>query len=449
MRCLYLYMKSFKFMETHTDKGVVLLFYNRGGCGIIFCERLFCTGKEKVMKRKIGLVMLFICSSLLMAGCSSEKKQYNKGVELAQEGKYSQAAEALEKAIAENKDRAEYYISYGMILNNMGEYQKAIEQFEMAYQDTENSIANKNNKQIYYGEAIAYFNLLQYEKSLKCCEEALKLEEPVSLDSDILCSQGAVLEVLGQQEEALQIYEKAIKKDEENWQAYLKKADLKLKLGEQEEVIELYQKVFQSAEKEKYEAGFKLVELYQEAGEEDTSQQILNEMIKKESKDSFILCQQGRAYQHKGDSEKAFEYFNKALEKKYNEANYYLGMYAMEQEEYANAKQYFVTYLEGDADEHFGMAYNQLAGCAMEQGDFVSAVTYLEEGKKLNDSESQLLIWKNLVVAYEKQGMFKKARKTAKEYLSLSPQDEEMQKELEFIKSRIKKKTAKKQEITQ
>ena len=398
------------------------------------------------MKKQIYLGMIFLCSTLLFAGCGNGKKQYKEGIELAKEGKYSQAAESMEKAIKENKERAEYYISYGMILNNMGEYQKAIEQFEMAYQDTENTIADKNNKQLFYGEAISYFYLLQYEKSLEFCDKALALEEPDSLDSDILCSKGAILEVLGQQEEALQSYEKAIKENKENWGAYLKKADLKQKQDARDEAVELYQKVFQSAEKEKYEAGFKLVDLYQEAGDEDTSQQILNEILKKKSKDSYVLCQQGRAYQYLGDIEKAVDYYNKALEKKYNEANYYLGMCAMEQEDYAGANEYFQTYLKGDAGEHFGMAYNQLAGCAMEQGDFTTAASYLEEGKLLNDSESQLLIWKNLVVFYEQQGMFKKARKTAREYLALCPQDEEMQKELEFIKTRIKKKKIKKQE---
>ena len=402
-----------------------------------------------MMKKNAGLLVLFLCGSLFLAGCGNGKKQYNTGIELAQGGKYSQAAKSLEEAIAENPDRAEYYISYGMILNNMGEYQKAIEQFEKAYQDTENSIADENNKQLFFGEAISYFHLLQYEKSLEYCEKALALEEPEDIDSDILCSQGTVLEVLGQQEEALQAYEKAIKEDKENWQAHLKKADFKLKQGEWEEAQEIYQKVFQAGEKEKYEAGFQLYELYQENGEEDASLQILNEMLKKESKDSYILCQMGKAYQYKGDSDKALECFNKALENEYTEANYYLGMHAMAQKDYTSANQYLLAYLEAGGGENSGMAYNQLAGCAMEQGDFAEAVGYLEEGKLLNDSNSQLLIWKNLVVAYEKQGEFKKARKTAKEYLTLCPQDEEMQKELEFIKTRIKKKKAKKQESLQ
>ncbi len=398
------------------------------------------------MKKRICFGMIILCSILFVGGCGNGKKHYKKGLELAEEGKYSQAAESIEKAIKENSERAEYYISYGNVLNNLGEYQKAIEQFEIAYQDTENTIANKNNKQIFYGEAISYFYLFQYEKCLEYCDKALALTEPASLDSDILCSKGAALEILGQQEEAKASYEKAIKRNKENWGAYLKKADLMLKMKADEDALELYQKVFQSADKEKYEAGFLLYELYQKMGEEDTSEQILNEMIQKESKDSYILCQQGRVYQYKGDFDKAVECFNKALDKKYNEANYYLGMYFMEQKNYTEANQCFLDYLKGGRGEHFGMAYNQLAGCAIEQGDFAGAISYLEEGKLLNDSQSQLLIWKNLVVSYEKQGMFKKARKTAKEYLMLCPQDEEMQKELEFIKTRIKKKKIKKQE---
>ena len=62
-----------------------------------------------------------------------------------QAGKYEDAGKYLQKAIKENGDRAEYYIAYGMYLNEQGEYDEALKQFKNAYQDTKNTIANVNN----------------------------------------------------------------------------------------------------------------------------------------------------------------------------------------------------------------------------------------------------------------------------------------------------------------
>lgn len=392
------------------------------------------------MRRESFFLTLVLCVSLFLSGCGAGKKSYEKGVELAGKGDYQKATEYFKKAIKQNGERAEYYIGYGMALNAQGEYEAAVKQFEAARQDVKNSIANANNKQVFYGEAISYYYLADYDKSLEYCDKALEIAEPESMDVDILCSKGAILETAGETKAALEAYGQAIKKDSQNWEAYLKRASLEERMEQMEEAKADYQKVIQSDGKERYEACFKLYELCLSLGEADTPEQALQEIIASKSKDSFVTCQIGWAYHCQGDDENAQKYLEKSLEDGYVEAGYYLGMLAMKQEAYAEAQKFFESYLSSGEKEFQAMAYNQLAGCALESGEEDAAQTNLEKGLAVADSDSRACLWKNQIILWERQGEFGKAKKAAKEYLSVYPQDKGMSRELKFIKTRKTKK---------
>lgn len=401
------------------------------------------------MKKHAILAIIMLCCSLAFSGCGAGNKFYEKGIELAEKGDYQKAAEYMEKAMKENKERAEYYIGYGMVLNSLGEYEKAVEQFECAYQNTKNSIANVNNKQVFYGEAISYYYLSEYDKSLEYCDKALKLTEPESMDGDILCSKGAVLETTGELEQALDAYGQAIKKDSKNWQAYLKRASLEERINQPEDAKTDYQKVIQSDGEERYEACFKMYELCQTQGETDTAEQILKEIVETKSKDSFVTLQIGWAYHYQGDDSKAKEYLEKSQKDGYAEAGYYLGMLAMAEKDYTEAQKLFETYLSSGQGKLQAVTYNQLAGCAIEAGNLDVAQAYLEDGLKIADSSIRVSLWKNQIILLEKQGEFTQAKRAVKEYLAMYPQDQAMQKELEFIKTRKKKKAAKQKDTVQ
>jgi tetratricopeptide (TPR) repeat protein len=144
---------------------------------------------EAIMRKQTWLAAVILSCGVLMAGCGSGNRSYQKGIKAMQAGEYEDAGTFFKKAIKENDERAEYYIAYGMYLNEQGEYEEAVKQFERAYQDTENTIANVNNKQVYLGEAIAYTHLQKYEKALSLCKRALKLTNTASLDNRIWCSE--------------------------------------------------------------------------------------------------------------------------------------------------------------------------------------------------------------------------------------------------------------------
>lgn len=387
------------------------------------------------MKRH-GLFLLLLCSGILFTGCGAGEKSYKKGVELAGKGDYQKAAEYFKKAIGENGERAEFYIGYGMALNARGEYEEAVKQFEHARQDVKNSIANANNKQVFYGEAISFYYLSDYDKSLEYCDKALEITQPESMDVDILCSKGAVLETMGETEKALELYGQAVKRDSQSWEGYLKRASLEERMGRTEDAKADYQKVIQADGREKYEACFKMYELCREMGETDTPEQALQEIIASKSKDPFVACQIGWAYHCQGEEDQAREYLEKSLKDGYAEAGYYLGMLAMGQKDYTEAQAAFEKYLSSGKGEGRAMAYNQLAGCAMEAGDAEAAQEYLEKGLDLADSDSRACLWKNQIILWERQGEFIRAKRAAKKYLAAYPQDKGMRKELKFIKTR-------------
>ena len=75
------------------------------------------------MRVKKWALMGILCGTMvLLAGCGKAQKAYKQAVALAENGSYEKAAASFKEAIAENKDKAEYYIDYGMTLNHLGSY---------------------------------------------------------------------------------------------------------------------------------------------------------------------------------------------------------------------------------------------------------------------------------------------------------------------------------------
>ena len=396
--------------------------------------------------KRIKTILLFICSALLLTGCGGAKKAYESGMEAWEKGDYQAASEYFEAAVTKNGERAEYYIAYGMALNELGQYQSALKQFKAAYQDTHNSIANENNKQILFGEGLAYYHLMDYEKSLECLDSALELKEPESLDSNILSSKGVVLEASGDTEEALICYEQALKKDKKDWDTYLKRADLEAASAATEAAVSDYQKVIKSGDDSSvYKAYFKLYEFYKAGKMTQEADEILQAVIEKGGKEAYHLGQIGWAYHCQGDDDTAQTYLVKSFDAGYSDAGYYLGMLNMQSGEYDQARQYFENYLVLGGGEMKAMAYNQLAGCLVELGEPQEALEALASGIEIASSDSRRVLWKNKVILSEQLGDYNQAEQTAKEYLESYPKDKKMKKELQFIQSHlgmITKKTA-------
>ena len=121
-----------------------------------------------------------------------------------------------------------------------------------------------------------------------------------------------------------------------------------------------------------------------------------------------------------------------------------LGMTYYEMEDYENALEAFRNAADNGAEQSIQM-YNLMGVCAMQTEDYASALEYIQSGLALTgtsdgaDKADEKLVQEmkyNEIICYEKLADWESARQKAEEYLSEYPDDEAVQKEAEFLKTR-------------
>ncbi|MCX4327353.1 MAG: tetratricopeptide repeat protein [Lachnospiraceae bacterium] len=381
--------------------------------------------------------LLFFCMLFSFAGCGKAGKEYDKAVELMESGKYSDSLEHFQNAIKENNEKAEYYIAYGMALNQTGSYKEAVKQFGMAYQDTDNQISRQNNKRLYFGQAVSYYGMNDNEKALEACGKALEYGEEPSVDINIKNFQADIHMLMGNTGKAMEIYNEIIKGDNVSADTYKARGRLHEMLGDDTQAVKDY---LDAAGKDNrcYDAYFALYNVYTRTGDNEKAEEILNKVADIKAKTAEDVMQKGRMYYYKGDYKNAVAELQKAAKDGCNEALYYIGAVYMAEGDYKQAAGQFNLYIVKGAAKKAPDTYNQMAGCYIELGDFESASGCIDKGMSLGISSAGIQLLKNRVILYERMGKYKKAKKSANLYLKKFPGDKDMEKELIFIKTRIK-----------
>lgn len=401
--------------------------------------------EKNLAKRGFVTVALLFAVMLFAAGCGKADQSYDQGMKLAEEGNYQKAAESFEKAIEANGEKAEYYIGYGMVLNHLGDYKKAVKQFEKAYQEMDNKISRKNNKQLYYGEALAYYGMHKYDKALECCQNALDIDGQPDIDASVYSTMAVVQWASGDAKEAVASLDKLLKNNKKDVKGYLQRGQLYLHMGETEMALKDFSQALQ-LDKNCYDAYFGMYDAYVASGQVDAARESLDMLTGIQAKSAEQKMQVGRAYQVLGEEDQAISYLEDAQKHKCVEAEYYLGLVQMAKQDYDVAIDFFESYLKDAVVVQIPEVYNQLAGALIETKEYDKAEKYLKEGLALGMSSAYQSLSRNQVILLEKQQKFSEAMKAAKNYLKAYPADGEMSKELEFIKTRIRKNTDTKQD---
>ena len=389
-------------------------------------------------QRGITFVVLLFAVLFFIAGCGKADKSYDQAMKLAEEGNYQKAVESFEKAIKANGEKAEYYIGYGMTLNHLGDYKKAVKQFEKAYQEMDNKISRKNNKQLYYGEALAYYGMHKYDKALERCQSALDIEGQPEIDSNVYSTMAVIHWVSGNSKEAVDSMDKLVQMDKKAADSYLQRGQLYMNMGEPETALSDFSQALQ-LDKNCYDAYFGMYDAYAASDQIDAARESLEMLTGIHAKSAEQKMQIGRAYQVLGEEDQAVSYLEDARKQKCLEADFYLGMVQMAKQEYKTAIGFFEDYIKDATEIRIPEVYNQLAGALIETDDLDRAADYLAEGLELGMSSAYQNLLKNQVILLEKQQKFSKAAKVAKTYLKAYPTDEAMEKELKFIRTRIRK----------
>lgn len=395
--------------------------------------------REHNSKRGLAIMALLFAVVFFLAGCGKADKAYEEAMKYAEEGKYEKAEDAFRKAIEYNGEKAEYYIAYGMALNQMGKYEEAVEQFDKAYQEVDNKISRENNKQSYYGEAIAYYGLRRFEEAIECCEQALEIKDRPEINGNIYATMAVSRWLSGNSAEALESYNQLIKDNKKDIRGYLQRGKLYLYTGDTEAAVSDFSQAIQLDSK-CYEAYFSMFDAYMAAGQEDAAKESLTGLMEMKTKSAEQKMQVGRACYLLGEEEQAVSCLEDAVKGKCAEGNYYLGMLQMEKQNYQAAQEYFEKYIQASSTVAIADVYNQLACCLIEAGEYEQAEEYLLQGLELGMTEAYPSMLRNQVILLEKLQDFSGAQEMAELYMQAFPEDKDMEKELEFIKTRIVKK---------
>ena len=131
--------------------------------------------------------------------------------------------------------------------------------------------------------------------------------------------------------------------------------------------------------------------------------------------------------------------FKKAVEKEKNLADSCrgLGIACFEQKDYEGARKALKQALK-EGTEKTGTIYNLLGACELELGNYEEALSCYEKGLEAEGNSKALKqeMEFNVIVACEGMEDWEQAKEKLEEYIAKYPEDEEAEKEAEFLETR-------------
>ncbi len=118
----------------------------------------------------------------------------------------------LISSIAVAQKTIEDYVKQGIEYHDAGKYEMAIEVYQQALLQEENSVL------VIYEMAMTYMYMKQYENALKHASTVINLDDKYLMQAYV--AKGNCLDALGKSGEAIKTYKKAIKKIGDNYMLY-------------------------------------------------------------------------------------------------------------------------------------------------------------------------------------------------------------------------------------
>lgn len=331
----------------------------------------------------------------LAAGCQGKGAAvYEQAKNDLEQGAYQEALQGYEEAIEQDIHTAESLRGAGVAQLKLGEYEEAVSYFQKALEEKGLDRGFRRDTLSY--KATAEYKNGQYEQAEKTCSQLLEVSSRA--DSYYLAGRAAL---------AADHYETA----EEYFQ--------------------------QAAEKDSsYSRAVQIYETYLEQDMEADGTVYLEQVISTEAASPKEHCERGRVYYYMEDYENAEKELKRAVDRKYAEAMLLLGQVYLEEGNAEDARQMFRQYIEKKEKEP-AAGYNGLALCDMAGGDYESALENIQKGLETAEGTQMKNLLANEVAVYEESLDFETAREKAEEYLKLYPSDEAMEKERDFLDTRV------------
>lgn len=347
------------------------------------------------MRSKRIALILAVCAGILMfTGCGGEKQKiYEQAGKDLEQGNYEYALSGYEASVKNEMNLPESYRGMGIANLRMGNYDAAIEAFTNALNCEK--VSKALGKDILSYRITAELKGELYEDAMADCQT---MAQEYTMDANGFYLTGKTALSMDAYEEAASNFD----------QAY--------------------------AEEPTYDMAIQIYQAYIERDMEADGTRYLEDALDTEPKNADDYCDRGRVYYYMQDYSNAQKELIEASKKESTEALLLLGMVYLAQNDISNARAMYQDYTSQEGESAKG--YNGLALCDIAEGNYTQALTNISTGLPLASTEEMKDLLFNEIVAYEKMLDFSTASQKAEEYLQMFPDDETVQKELAFLKTR-------------
>lgn len=273
-----------------------------------------------------------------------------------------------------------------------------------------------------------------YESAVQSFQKALdqSLGSIGAEELDICYYKALALYKSGDADGAIEAYTALIDYDSKNWEVYYLRGNVYLAEGQEEEALADYAQA--ASLHDDAELFVNIYENLADAGLAESGQTYMEKVLSITPSDAEEYYFVGDMYYLIGDYENTKTNLLAAQEAGYDKALLLLGVICANEGDSASAQTYFSAYMEKYPED--AQALNELGESALEAADYEDAVTYLECALEAGDTDMEMIILKNLIIAYEYSGDFESAYDIAKQFLA-SYSDEEIEREYIFLETRV------------
>jgi protein O-mannosyl-transferase len=149
-------------------------------------------------------------------------------------GKTQEAFYYYNRAISLSKDYADYYNKRGIFYHILGQYQRAIEDYNEAIR-----LKPHKAEPYYYNRGTVYYKLAQYQRAVEDYDKAISLKPDYA---DAYSNRGTVYYKLGQYQHAIEDCNEAIRLKPHKAEPYNNRGTVYYKLGQYQRAVEDYDK---------------------------------------------------------------------------------------------------------------------------------------------------------------------------------------------------------------
>ncbi len=337
------------------------------------------------------MVLAGLCAVLAFSGCGNEyvEEKYEEAADALEAGDYALAAAGFQNVADTNEMLAEAYRGLGIAELHLGNYAEASIALSksLLHLETENEEFEKDVKSYL---ALSRYRRQEYDEAIKLYDELIK-EYP---EAEYYYLRGKCYIVKNEYELAKQDFD----------QAAASSTDSNMFIN----IYEIYNSLQMNADGSAYlEKGLTLV-------------------------DEYDYYSRGLIHYYLQEYANAKEVLIKAVNREENaDAMLLLGKVYLAMEDIASARAMYQEHVE---DENVAAeAYNGLALCDIEQGNYDSALANIQKGLTFGDEEAQQSLLFNEICIYEHLNDWSTARAKAQEYLTKYPTDEAGIREKQFL----------------